>query len=130
MERRKFRWHNGNGEIIGFAFVAVFLFFIMLAVTTITAYATHAEQLTVMTYCAGRAACVSHTKAFGETRAKSVIDVMSDGDVTFQIKTLNGSWKTGNLMTIEVTQPFPAIFPFNGQDQVCKLTMMIEGKEK
>ena len=69
----RIRWKSGNGEMIGFAVSAFLLFIIMVALVTITYHSIRTQQLTVATYCAGRAAAVSQTKALGEARATAVL---------------------------------------------------------
>lgn len=123
--------------MIGFAVSAFLLFIIMVALLTITYHSIRTQQLTVATYCAGRAAAVSQTKALGEARANAVLKstfvnqeelVQSDeaGSAWMEIKTVKDSWQAGNMMTITVHQMFPAIFPFQAHEQTCQMTMLIE----
>ena len=137
----RIKWKNGNGEMIGFAVSIFLLFIVMVALVTITTYSLRQQQLTVSTYCAGRAAAVSQTKALGENRANAVLKMIynqgndkdpltaSDdaGSVWMEIETVQDSWVMGNFMTITVKQSFPKIFPFEAQTQTCKMTMLIEG---
>lgn len=127
-QKKRFRWHNGNGEILGFAISIMLLFLVMVSVIVFTTYTTRGQQLTVATYCAGRAAALAQYPDLAEERAKSVIKNMYDDrlSISMRIETTE-KWTKGNLFTIELNQKFANIFPFQDRVQTCRLTMMIEG---
>ena len=126
-QNNRINWRNGNGEIIGFAACVSLLFLLVVSIMVFTAYTIRNQQLTVAAYCAGRAAAVSQTYDLGEKRAAAVLDaIYTEHEVKMEIKK-TGTWKKGNLFTIELSQEFPYIFPFADKTLSCNLTMMIEG---
>lgn len=133
---KKINFKNGNGEILGFAVCIPILVAMMMGVLAIATFSIRSQQLTVSTYAAGRSAAVSQMKEIGTKRAKAVLEntymqtlTESDepGSVWMYLTSENDEWNTGELFTIEVHQIFPKLFPFQNPDQMCRLTMMIEG---
>ena len=138
MERNhNINWRKGNGEILGFAVSIALLFLIMVSLIYFTGYTTQHEQLTVATYCAGRAAAVSQSPGLATSRANAVIrSIYPDGGAKVSIRS-NGDWKKGNLFEVEVAGNLPTLglggawsIQLGKQERVCTLTMMIEGESK
>lgn len=133
---KKINFRNGNGEMLGFAVCIPILVIMIIGVLAISTFSIRSQQLTVSTYAAGRSAAVSQTKEIGMNRAKAVLEntymqTLSEstepGSVWMYLTSEKDDWNTGDLFTIEVHQVFPKLTPFEQQDQVCRLTMMIEG---
>lgn len=133
---KKVDFKNGNGEMIGFAVCSAIFLLLIVGMLAISTFSIRAQQLTVSTYAAGRSAAVSQTKEIGVARAKAVLEntymqtlAESDepGSVWMYLSSENDSWNTGDFFTIEVHQVFPRLVPFEQHDQICRLTMMIEG---
>lgn len=131
-EKKRFSFHNGNGEILGFAISIFLLFFLMIGIVVFSSLTIRKEQLTVATYCAGRAAAVSQTPALGESRASAIIKAMYPNDDCKIEMTIPKEWKIGYLFTIEVSQPVPELIPYANtiltKEGICKLTMMVENE--
>lgn len=131
-EKKRFSFRNGNGEILGFAISIFLLFFLMIGIVVFSSLTIRKEQLTVATYCAGRAAAISQTPSLGESRAAAIIKAMYPHDDCKMEMTVPKEWEIGYLFTIEVSQPVPELIPFANtiiaKENTCTLTMMVENE--
>ena len=140
LKKRLIDWRNGNGEMLGFAICAPFLVMIIIAVMSFSRYAIMKEQLTVATYCVGRAAVVSATPENANSRAKAVLERIYEShvssgpsdnpnDVWYDIDVKEyDDWKVGKIAIITLTQHMNAVFPLPDFDISRSLAMMIENQ--
>lgn len=132
MDTKKNKWEQGNGEVIGFAIMAVAICSIIVIMVSILQMSVGLNAITKAANVVGRAAAVCTSKEDAEEQIQKV----AENAVTYAgIKNLRTSvdyassdheWKSGNFIKVNVSADVKTISPLTPFRQEKSVLICIE----